>query len=165
MGQILAQKSKCSKSLQNEQERRPHHKKSNALQTGSNVHRMSEISRSVQFAKHGKKLLTVQSIQSLHVDVAGSYSPTWHDDDMEGVDWTTEWEMWVNHVSTRGILLANSVVPHGPGMGCHVAPYFGMLKFMWSPRGSNPGPPTICKVLAKVGLPTRHALVLILYTF
>jgi hypothetical protein len=48
---------------------------------------MSEISCSVQFAKHGKKLLTVQSIQFVHVDVAGSYSLTWNDDDVKGVDW------------------------------------------------------------------------------
>jgi hypothetical protein len=32
------------------------------------------------------------------------------------------WQMWTNHVETRGIFLSNGLVPRGPGMGCHVAP-------------------------------------------
>jgi hypothetical protein len=99
--------------IQNEQERRPCRHKPNALRTGSNRRQMSEISRSVRFSKQAKKLWTVQFVQSVHADVAGPYSPTWHDDDVAGDDWTTKWQMWANHVSARGILLANSVVPRG----------------------------------------------------
>jgi fructose-1,6-bisphosphatase len=60
-------KIKCSELLQNKQVRIPHHQKPNSLRMGSNEHWMSEISRSVQFAKQGKKLSIVQSI---HADVA-----------------------------------------------------------------------------------------------
>jgi hypothetical protein len=45
--------------------------------------------------------------------VAGPYSLTWHDDDVASADWKIEWQMWVNHVSAHGILLANNVVPRG----------------------------------------------------
>jgi hypothetical protein len=34
------------------------------------------------------------------------------------------WQIWVNGASTRGIILVNGKVPHGPVMGCHVAPLY-----------------------------------------
>jgi hypothetical protein len=33
------------------------------------------------------------------------------------------WQMWTNPVSTHGIIVANGLVPRGPGMGYHVAPW------------------------------------------
>jgi hypothetical protein len=41
-------------------------------------------------------------------------------DDMEIIDW----QMWTNHVLTSGIMVANGLVPRGPGMRCHVAPLY-----------------------------------------
>jgi hypothetical protein len=38
----------------------------------------------------------------------------------------------MNHLLTRDIFLASCMVPRGPSMGCHVAPYYGlnvMLEF------------------------------------
>jgi hypothetical protein len=53
--QILLKNSKCSKSLQIEQERRPCHYEPNATRLGSNRHWEKEISCSVQIYKHAKK--------------------------------------------------------------------------------------------------------------
>jgi hypothetical protein len=39
-------------------------------------------------------------------------------------------EMWVNDFRTRGILLENGMVPRGPGVGCHVAPWLWWLKIL-----------------------------------
>jgi hypothetical protein len=30
----------------------------------------------------------------------------------------------MNHVETRGVFFSNGLVPHGPGVGCHMAPCF-----------------------------------------
>jgi hypothetical protein len=35
-----------------------------------------------------------------------------------------DWQMWTNLVETRGIFLSDGLVPHGPDMGCHVAPWY-----------------------------------------
>jgi hypothetical protein len=63
----LLKNSKCSESLQIEQERRPRRYKPNTTRLGSNGRREREISRSVQIYKQVKKkgLLTVQSVQTL----------------------------------------------------------------------------------------------------
>jgi hypothetical protein len=71
----------------------------------------------------------------------------------------------MNRLLTCGIIVVNGLVPRGPGMGCHVAPCFGCLKFLWSPWDSNPGPPHICKVFAKSALPMHHTMLLIIYMF
>jgi hypothetical protein len=61
--------------------------------------------------------------------------------------------------------VVNGLVPRGPGMGCHVAPQFFWFgyKIIWSPWGSNPGPPALVERLHTGGLPIAHALVLIIY--
>jgi hypothetical protein len=41
-------------------------------------------------------------------------------DDMEII----YWQMWMNPISTRGIIVENGLVPHGLGMGCHMAPLY-----------------------------------------
>jgi hypothetical protein len=61
-GQNLAQKSKCSESPKNKWMHRPCRHEPNALQIGSNGHWMREISRSIQFSKQSKNMLTVQSV-------------------------------------------------------------------------------------------------------
>jgi hypothetical protein len=53
--QILLKNSKCSESLQIEQECRPHRYEPNATRLGSNRRREREISRSVQNDKQAKK--------------------------------------------------------------------------------------------------------------
>jgi hypothetical protein len=40
-----------------------------------------------------------------------------------------DWQFWVNHLSTRGMVLANYEVPRGPVMGCHVAPLYWLLVY------------------------------------
>jgi hypothetical protein len=69
---------------------------------------------------------------TIHVDVAGDVS-------------ISDWQFWENNLSTRGKVLENGKVPHGPVMGCHVAPQYWhlvcCLKLVWGPWGSNPGPP------------------------
>jgi hypothetical protein len=58
-------------------------------------------------------------------------------------------ETWVNESRTRGIYVANDMVPLTLGVGCHVAPSFIGLKLWWSPWDSNPGPPHMENALAK----------------
>jgi hypothetical protein len=56
-----------------------------------------------------------------------------------------------NHISTRGTFLTSGMVPRGPDMGCHVAPYLVWLfKIIWSLWGSNPGPPAMVERLHMV---------------
>jgi hypothetical protein len=50
--------------------------------------------------------------QRPHDDVACSYTEV-EVDDMKIIDW----QMWMNDIVTRGIILVNRVVPRGPGMG------------------------------------------------
>ena len=70
-GQNLAQKSKCSESLQNGQVCRSHPHEPNTLKTGSNGHWMSEISHFFQFAKQ-TKTKTDYTIRT--TNMAGSYN-------------------------------------------------------------------------------------------
>jgi hypothetical protein len=72
---------------------------------------------------------------------------------------------WMNPVVTRGIILANGMVPHGPGMGCHVAPYywFGCLKYYGVRGDRTPDLPHRGKVFAKSALPTHHTMCLVIY--
>jgi hypothetical protein len=55
---------------------------------------------------------------------------------------------------------SSGLVPRGPCMGYHVAPYYGMVwlfKILRSLWGSNPGPPPLWKIFDKVrptGAPT-----------
>jgi hypothetical protein len=80
-----------------------------------------------------------------------------------------DWQMWSNYDVTRGIILVNGVVPRGPVMGCHVAPLLlaiGLLfKILWSPWGSNPGPPLWLRALVECGLPLAHTLLLVNYIY
>jgi hypothetical protein len=36
----------------------------------------------------------------------------------------SDWQIWANHLTTRGIILANVLVPRGPVVGYHVAPLY-----------------------------------------
>jgi hypothetical protein len=114
-GQNLAQKSKCSESLQNKQVHRPHRHEPNALRTGSNRHRMSEISRSVRFAKQAKKIVdcTVRTGDDSGRVRLTRGSVTWHDDDVASDEWQVYLiDTWVNDFDTWHFL-ANG--------WCHVA--------------------------------------------
>jgi hypothetical protein len=84
-------------------------------------------------------------------------------------------DSWVNQNATHGIFLINGKVPHGPIMGCHVAPLYWILvcyvKFYWSPWGSTLGPHHRCNALTKSARPIRpynvayHMMVCIVFTF
>jgi hypothetical protein len=75
-------------------------------------------------------MLTVQSVQSVQDDMAGLYRP-YEDmarpyksyDDVAEFDW----QAWLNDIMTRGVLLVNGKVPHGPIMGYHVAPLYWFM--------------------------------------
>jgi hypothetical protein len=54
---------------------------------------MSEISRSVQFSKQAKILLTVQSIQPMcHDRTNHTWQVTWHDADVTGDELANRWQ-------------------------------------------------------------------------
>jgi hypothetical protein len=87
-------------------------------------------------------MLTVQSVQSVQADVAGPYRPY---DDVASDDMAkSSWLLKANDVLTHGSFLVNDWVPHGPIVGCHVAPRYWLIvicKMYWSPWGSTPGHP------------------------
>jgi hypothetical protein len=106
-------------------------------------------------------VLTVQSVWMLtwkrsYNDVACSYDDV-AIDDMEIVDW----QMWTNPDVTHGIILASSLVPRGPSMGCHMAPCYWVvcLKVMES-MGIKPGPPHRAKPLQSP--PCQRAILCVL---
>jgi hypothetical protein len=78
-----------------------------------------------EFSNRQKQIvLTIQSVWMLtwqrpYDDVACPYAEVVVDY-MEIIDWL----MWMNPIVTRGIILTSGLVPCGPVMGCHVAPYY-----------------------------------------
>jgi hypothetical protein len=76
-GQILAQKSTFSELPQNERERSPCRHEPNATRLISNGHREQEILRFVQIIKQVKKVLIVQSIQSVQMLMWQVHTLTW----------------------------------------------------------------------------------------
>jgi hypothetical protein len=37
------------------------------------------------------------------------------------------WHIWMNQFVTHGILWSSGLVPRGPVVGCHVAPYYWLV--------------------------------------
>jgi hypothetical protein len=141
-GQNLAQKSKFSKLPQNEQVRSPHCHEPNATRLGSNEHRMSEISRSVQIVKHAKNKCADCTIRTIHTDddVAGPY------DDMEepytdvvGLSWWT--------VGSLGESLVDTWNYCGEWFGATWQPMFWLFKIIIESMGIEPWTSTIDRVL------------------
>jgi hypothetical protein len=62
--------------------------------------------------------------------------------------------MRTNQILTRGTLMANGLVPRGPGVGCHVAPWV-VVKSLWSPQDSTTRPPGRVKALGRAAQPAR----------
>jgi hypothetical protein len=92
---------------------------------------------------------------------------TWHVhaevavDDMAIIDW----QMWMNHVVTRGIILVKWFGATWPRHGLPRGTlFFGWLfKILWSPWGSNPGPPHNVKSFGKVRPTNAPHLCLVIY--
>jgi hypothetical protein len=71
--------------------------------------------------------------------------------------------MWANRLLTRGIIVENGMVPHGPGVGCHVAPWVWCLKVCGIPQESIPRPPSRGNAFEKEAQSARHTMVLNIY--
>jgi hypothetical protein len=72
-----------------------------------------------------------------------------------------------NHFSTRGTFLTSGMVPRGPNMGCHVAPYliwFGCLKLYGVCGDQTLDLPPWWSAFTRCGLPITHTLFLVMYT-
>ena len=75
------------------------------------------------------------------------------------------WQIWANGVSTRGIIMANGLVPRGPDMGCHVAPcnWFDCLKVYGVHRTRPRDLYMLPTCLAMATLLAYHTLFLVMY--